>query len=98
MKVKKHSKKTPEKTINHAGLDWRHELHYEINSPKPVTGRAVSNFKSGQKKRETTYLDGDRDGLSTGWYENGQKEFESTYKDGYLVEITAWDDKGNVKN
>ena len=80
--------------------DWTGDTNCTTKSipQKPVTGRAVSNFKSGQKKRETTYLDGDRDGLSTGWYENGQKEFESTYKDGYLVEITAWDDKGNVKN
>ena len=40
----------------------------------------TSHHSNGQKKEEATYKDGQKDGLSTGWYENGQKSSEGNYK------------------
>jgi antitoxin component YwqK of YwqJK toxin-antitoxin module len=37
-----------------------------------------------------------KDGKYTEWYENGQKEYEGTRKDEKLIEVTLWDEDGNV--
>ena len=47
-------------------------------------------------KEEGTCKDGKPDGLHTQWYENGQKKVEGTRKDGKLIEVTWWDEDGNV--
>ena len=39
-------------------------------------------YENGQKEKEGTYKDGEKDGLWTYWNENGQKKSEVTYKDG----------------
>ena len=53
-------------------------------------------YENGQKRAEETYIDGELDGLDTTWYENGQKKVEGTRKDGKLIEVTWWDEDGNV--
>ena len=40
--------------------------------------------------------DGKLNGKSTVWYDNGQKKVEGTRKDGKLIEVTWWDEDGNV--
>ncbi len=37
-----------------------------------------------------------KDGKYTEWYENGQKRSEETWKDGKFIEVTLWDEDGNV--
>ena len=38
--------------------------------------------ENGNKKRETHYKDGKRDGLWTEWSEDGEKTFEGNFVDG----------------
>ena len=51
-----------------------------------ITGNKIELVKeinwheNGQKLKEGTYKDGERDGLYTVWYKNGQKEYEGTWK------------------
>jgi len=57
-------------------------LMYAPGSDKPYSGVAVWYHENGQKRKERTYKNGERDGLWTGWNENGQMREEETYKDG----------------
>ena len=61
----------------------------------PYSGEAVWYYENGQKERERTYKDGEKDGLSTAWYDNGQKSGEGTYKDGKPDgSFTYWHENG----
>ena len=51
---------------------------------------------NGQKEKEGTYKDGEKDGLWTNWYENGQKTLEGTFKDGELISKKEWNEDGSV--
>ena len=80
-----------EKTIEENKLQNRSGFMYEVNQAKPFTGKAVSAYKSGQKKSEVTYEDGERKGVSTYWFENGQKEKEINLEDDLSI---RWDKDG----
>ncbi len=55
-------------------------------------------YENGQKERERTYKDGEKDGLYTMWYENGQKDSEGTFKDGKEDGLyTMWYENGNKR-
>ena len=76
-----------EKRIDRKKLQERNKLLYEVNSETPFTGIVVEWYDNGeplnrQKKSETHYKDGKKNGPVTLWYENGQKEVEGTFKDG----------------
>ena len=53
-------------------------------------------YENGQKKHEGNYKDNLRYGEWTYWYKNGQKKVEGTRKDVKLIEVTWWDEDGNV--
>lgn len=48
------------------------DLTYLQGSNKPFTGTAVEWFESGQKKRETDFLNGLEHGFGRSWYEEGE--------------------------
>ena len=55
-------------------------------------------YKSGEKMEESTYKDGEIDGLRTRWYENGKKDREVHYKDGKENGLyTTWYENGKKK-
>ena len=83
------------KPINADKLVKRNGVVYLVNSNEPYSGEVFSLYENGQKEYETTYKDGEEDGLWTGWYDNGQKEFEKTYKDGVIISSKCWDEDGN---
>jgi len=70
--------------IDGSTLVYKDDLMYAPGSDKPYSGVAVW-YNSGQKEYESTYKDGELDGVWTQWYENGQKEYERTYKDGEQI-------------
>jgi len=43
--------------------------------------------ENGNKRFETLYSGGERNGPSTHWYSNGQKDSEGTFENG---ELTGW--------
>ena len=59
-------------------------------------GKYTEWYENGQKRSEETWKDGKLNGKTTIWYENGQKEHEGTSKDGKFIEVTLWDEDGNV--
>ena len=64
---------------------------YDISRDKvALTYEEIKFYRNGQKKTETTYKDGEKDGKATEWYENGQKGLEGTYKDGELDGLETW--------
>ena len=61
----------------------------------PENGQHAEYFESGEKKTETHYKNGKKQGLETTWYENGQKELEGHYKDGeFDGPYAAWHENG----
>ena len=55
----------------------------------------VEYYDNGNKKYETYYKDGKKDGVSTVWYDDGTKESERHYKDGEENGVfTHWHDDG----
>jgi len=86
-------------------LQDRGGVKYEINSEVGFTGRLVKKYENGQKKEETNYKDGKKDGVFTFWFENGQKKLEGKFKNGKDVGLwTGWHKNGqkglewNLKN
>jgi antitoxin component YwqK of YwqJK toxin-antitoxin module len=51
-------------------------------------------YEKGQKSLVVNVKEGERDGLTIGWYENGQKGGESIFKDGKLISAVAWKPNG----
>ena len=75
--------------INHL-IDRDGQL-YAPDNDQPYTGKVFDFHKSGQKKREETFKDGELNGLSTIYHENGQKKSEGNHKDGKLDGLwTNW--------
>jgi len=66
--------------------NYRRQGHWEFFHP------------NGQKEFESTFRDGQRESLSTRWYENGQKSSEGTYLNGTRTSGTEWDENGNQIN
>jgi antitoxin component YwqK of YwqJK toxin-antitoxin module len=55
----------------------------------------TSHHSNGQKRWEYAYKDGEKHGLSTGWYQNGQKREEGNFKDGEKHGLeTGWYSNG----
>jgi len=52
-------------------------------------------YEDGSKKRETTYINGDKTGYAYWWYKNGVKKLEVKYKNDKNIEQKRWDNKGN---
>ena len=71
--------------------------HVYLDSNKVRQGKETTWYENGQKREETTYKDGEKDGLWTHWHENGQKKGEGTFKDGKLISEECWDEDGNEK-
>jgi hypothetical protein len=63
--------------------NYRRQGHWEFFHP------------NGQKRQESSYRDGEMEGLITLWYENGKKEWEATYRYGTQTSRTEWDANGN---
>jgi len=59
----------------------KHEFHCR-NGYKH--GADITWFKSGQKLRQTYYIDGKRHGVDTEWYDNGQMCRQMNYKNGKM--------------
>ena len=74
--------------INHL-IDRDGQL-YAPDNDHPYTGIVFEFHKSGQKKREETFKDGELNGLSTIYHENGQKLSEVTYKGGRPDGLWTW--------
>ena len=52
-------------------------------SDEPIkVGDWVYYYEDGQKEKQGSFFEGQREGGWTFWYENGQKRFEGTYRDG----------------
>ena len=92
------SEKEPEKEpINYETiLTERDGVWYTKDTNKPYSG-PVFSLKNGQKIREGTLKDGDRDGIWTFRHNNGLKKHEVTYENGELGSITFYDRDGNKK-
>ena len=74
---------------------------YKKIDNKPYTGVRRSNpsTDTGERKEETNFINGKKDGLSTKWYENGQKEIEKNYKNGKLEGVhIEWYRSGQKKS
>jgi antitoxin component YwqK of YwqJK toxin-antitoxin module len=68
------------------------------NSAKPYTGLVVDKYTNGQKRIETTYEDGKKNGPYTEWYFNGQKKEEGAYKEGREHGVwNGWHPNGQKK-
>jgi len=68
--------------VNPKELDLREGIIYLKGSDTPYAGKVSALYENGQKKVETNYKDGKREGLTIGWYKNGQKKAEENYKGG----------------
>ena len=71
-----------QQTISESEIEERDGLHYRIASVEPYTGKVIATFYGGQKRSETNYKNGKKDGKCTTWHENGGLRLESSYKDG----------------
>ena len=59
----------------------------------------VTYWPNGQKRRESHYKNGKRDGLDTRWHRNGQKKWEKPYKNGKPDGLTTfWYENGQKES
>lgn len=62
-----------------------------------VSGKVVYYYENGQKKEESIWSDGEKDGLEVSWYENGQMMSRRTFENGSVVgEFEGWTENGGV--
>jgi len=54
-------------------------------------------FSTGQKKRESKYIDGKKEGLTYYWYINGQMKAEIKYRDDKNIAQRLWYEDGRVR-
>jgi len=52
-------------------------------------------YSTGQKKRESTFIDNKKEGLTYYWHENGVKAKELMYKQDKNIDQKLWDSDGN---
>ncbi len=69
-------------SIDPVQLQHRNGIAYQVNDPKPYSGKAVVFYDNGQKKEETDYVNGKDHGKYISWYDNGQKEDELDFVNG----------------
>ncbi len=68
------------RTVYEAQTEKRADtLQYEIGSDTPFTGTLRNIYPNGQTSWEGSYVDGELNGPTTGWYENGQKKSSRFY-------------------
>ena len=88
-----------ERVIDYEQLQIRNEVAYVVNSSDPFTGKVISTYPNGQKKREVSFVNGLSEGVATGWHENGQKEKEITFVNGLQEGVdTKWYESGQKKS
>jgi len=68
-----------------------------LEDGKMITYKDIYWSENGQKMKEGTYKDGERDGLWTYWSENGQKMRERIYKDDKIISEREWNQDGSMK-
>jgi len=85
--------------IKKAQLQKRSDgLYYAVNTEKPYSGGVVDLYKSGQKKEEVSYKNGQLHGRFKRWYSDGQKKDETSYKLGQKAgAYRAWYTNGQKK-
>ena len=87
------------KPIKKESLIDKGGLKYHPETKELYSGEVFSFYMGGNKKSETTYKDGKKDGLNNIWYENGRKKYEGTYKDGKQDGLwTLWDKDGKKES
>ena len=87
------------KPVNEETLIEKDGLKYHLETKELFSGKVYSNHMGGNKKLEGSYKDGEKEGLSTRWYDNGQKEQEETYKDGKEDGLyTKWYESGQKRS
>jgi antitoxin component YwqK of YwqJK toxin-antitoxin module len=63
-----------------------------------LTGLLSDNYATGEKKEESLYLDGWKNGLSTYWYPNGTKRSEGSFEKGKKTGVWySWYEDGAVE-
>jgi len=82
------------KIISSDKLQIHGNIVYEVNSENTFSGKVIDKYETGQKKTETIYKDGVKNGLETMWHKNGQKKEETKFEEGDLVEILEGSFKG----
>ena len=83
------------KPINENSLVDRNGVKYQQDSQNPYLGEVFDLYNNGNKKLESSYKNGKKNGKWTVWYENGKKWSEITYKNGKLDELwTQWNENG----
>ena len=60
-------------------------------------GKWIYRYSTGEKKRESTYIDNKKEGLTYYWYKNGQKAKEIMYRDGKNIDQKLWHEDGTRK-
>ena len=60
-----------------------------------VHGLYEAFYEDGQIRAKGSYEKGEKTGVWTDWYPNGNKMFEALYDSNGLVDLQAWDKKGN---
>ena len=73
-----------------SSLQYKNDLHCEINSEVGFTGKLLEKYPNGQKMHEGRFKDGKREGFHAGWYENGMKQYEGYFKDGKEEGLAAY--------
>jgi len=81
-------------------IQIRNEITYLPDEKEPFTGKYEEYYSTnGQKKSETNYIDGKKNGRFTSWYENGKKESEENYEEGKQDGLfTNWYESGQKKS
>jgi antitoxin component YwqK of YwqJK toxin-antitoxin module len=84
--------KTDKKVIIEYGKLYRDKGFYHYKESKELfTGKAISNYRSGEKHKEINFKDGRLDGLYILWHKNGIKKREIGYKlDRRDGKYTSW--------
>jgi antitoxin component YwqK of YwqJK toxin-antitoxin module len=68
----------------------------EIKDGKKA-GTWVYFYSTGEKKRESIYINNLKEGLTYYWYKNGIMAKEIMYRDGKNIDQKLWDEKGDRK-
>ena len=73
-------------------------LKYHPETKELYSGKVFKNYMGGGKEFEGSYMEGEKDGLWTIFWENGQKKSEETYKDGKKDgPLTRWYSSGQIE-
>ena len=77
-------------------IEIKNGIAYLPDDDKPFTGIFEENYYGTQKERETSFVNGKKNGASTWWYQNGRKWIQVTYVNEKRQGIfTTWYENGN---